>query len=240
VAGVYEDRGEDMTDKLGKEAISWPQALIVLVAFVYFLIPGVAAAQVEQRPQTQAVANYVVQPGDVLSVLIWGWPAASDKLEGRFPIESNGRAYLPVVGAVDVAGKTAERVQAELRDRLAAEQRQAVIVIEPLFAVAVNGEVRDPNVYDLRPGQTAFDAIARAGGYSPDADRTQLLLVRDGASQTLSAEGASELATLLASTPLKSGDRLLVHPRKRVGIATWLSVLQTAVAVVTLYTLIAN
>jgi protein involved in polysaccharide export with SLBB domain len=230
-----------MADKLGKEAKSWPQVFTALVAFVYFLIPGLAAAQsASDRAQTNAVANYVVQPGDVLSVLIWGWPAASDKLEGRFPIESNGRVYLPVVGAVEVAGKPAERVQAELRQRLAAEQRQAVIVIEPLFAVAVNGEVRDPNVYDFRPGQTAFDAIARAGGYSPDADRAQLLLVRDGTSQTLSAAGPNELATLLAQTQLKSGDRLLVHPRKRVAVATWLNVLQTAVAAVTLYTLIAK
>ena len=230
-----------MADKLGKEARRWPR-VVILVAFVCILLPGWAAAQqgAVSRNQAAATANYVVQPGDVLSVLIWGWPAASDKLEGKFPIESNGRVYLPVVGAVDVAGKTAERVQAELRDRLAAEQRQAVIVIEPLFGVAVNGEVRDPNVYDFRPGQTAFDAIARAGGFTADADRRQVLLVRDGGSQNLEAGDPSELATLLAQTPLKSGDRLLVHPRKRVAVATWLNVLQTAVAAVTLYTLITN
>jgi protein involved in polysaccharide export with SLBB domain len=230
-----------MADKLGKEAIRWPQALIVLLAFVCFLVPGQVAAQgAVDRGQATAVANYVVQPGDVLSVLIWGWPEASDKQEGRFPVEANGRVFLPVVGAVEVAGKTAERVQAELRQRLASEQRQAVIVIEPLFAVAVNGEVRQPNVYDFKPGQTAFDALARAGGYTQDADRVQLLLVRDGSSQTLSASTANELAAQLAQTQLKSGDRILVHPKKRVAVATWLNVLQTAVAAVTLYTLIAN
>lgn len=230
-----------MDDKLGNDAQSWPQALFALVAFVCFLIPGFASAQVAvDRAQSTAVANYVVQAGDVLSVTIWGWPAPSDKLEGRFPVESNGRTHLPVVGSVEVAGKTAERVQAELRQRLASEQSQAVIVIEPLFAVAVNGEVRQPNVYDFRPGQTAFDAIARAGGYSTDANRTQLVLVRDGASQSLTAGDASQLAAQLAQTQLKSGDRLLVHPRKRVAVATWLNILQTAVAAVTLYTLLTD
>jgi polysaccharide biosynthesis/export protein len=230
-----------MTDPLGKEAKSWPQGLVALLAIVYFLAPGVAAAQnAVDRTQSTAVANYVVQPGDVLSVMIWGWPTPSDKQEGRFPVESNGRVYLPVVGAVDVAGKSAERVQSDLRQRLAAEQNQAVIVIEPLFAVAVNGEVRQPNVYDFRPGQTAFDAIARAGGYTSDADRMKVLLVRDGGSQMMSAETANELAAQLAATQLKSGDRLLVHPRKRVAVSTWLNVIQTAVAAVTLYTLIAN
>jgi polysaccharide export outer membrane protein len=228
-----------MTDKLGKAAGLGPRVLCAIVAFCCFHIPVTSTAQVTtDRGAASAVANYVVQPGDVLSVLIWGWPAQTDKLEGRFPIESDGRVYLPVIGAVEVAGKTTERVQADLRARLAAEQRQAVIVIEPLFAVAVNGEVRLPSVYDFRPGQTVFDAISRAGGFTQDADREQLLLVRNGAGQNMTAATAGELAALLAQTPLQSGDRLLVSPRKRVAVNTILSVLQTAIAAVTLYTVL--
>jgi polysaccharide export outer membrane protein len=214
---------------------------IVLAALLHFSAPAEAAAQsAVDRTQATAVASYVVQPGDVLSVLIWGWPDRSSKLDGRFPVEANGRAHLPVVGAVEVAGKTTERVQAELRRRLAAEQNQAVIIIEPLFAVGINGEVHDPNVYDFRPGQTLFDAVTRAGGYTIDADRKQLLLVRDGKGETLRAGDANALATRLAQTPLKSGDRILVHPRKRVTAGTVLNLLQAAVATATLYTLIKN
>jgi polysaccharide export outer membrane protein len=230
-----------MADKPGKDASVWPQRLFALLAFLSFFGAGALQGQnAVDRNQASAVANYVLQPGDVLSVLIWGWPTPADKLEGRFPIESNGRVYLPVVGEVDVAGKTVERVQADLRQRLAAEQRQAVIVIDPLFAIALNGEVREPNVYDLRPGQTAFDAISRAGGYTPDANRERVLLVREGASQTLSAEDAGALAALLAQTPMRSGDRLLIEARRRISIMTLLSVLQTAIAAVTLVTVLNN
>ena len=228
-----------MTDKLGNGAASRPGIIAILMAFVCFLIPAIAAAQAAtDRSAAQAVANYVVQPGDVLSVLIWGWPTQADKLEGKFPVEANGRVYLPVVGAVDIAGKTTERVQADLRQRLAGEQSQAVIVIEPLFAVAVNGEVRLPSVYDFRPGQTVFDAISRAGGYAQEADREKVLLVRDGSPQTLSAGNASDLAALLARTPLRSGDRLQVYARKRTNITAYLNILQTAIAAVTLYTIL--
>jgi polysaccharide biosynthesis/export protein len=228
-----------MTDKLGNGAAIRPKELLTLLAFLCFLTPAVVSAQTAtDRSQASAVANYVVQPGDVLAVLIWGWPAQTDKLEGRFPVEANGRVYLPVVGAVEVAGKTTERVQSDLRQRLASEQSQATIVIEPLFAVAVNGEVRLPSVYDFRPGQTVFDAVSRAGGYAQDADREKVLLVRDGVSQTLTGSSGAELATLLAQTPLKSGDRLLIYPRKRVAMMTYLTILQTAIAAVTLYTLL--
>ena len=227
-----------MTNQVGKGAARRPQGLFVLLAFCCFLMPASAAAQAAGG--ASAVANYVVQPGDVLSVLIWGWPSPNDKLEGRFPIESDGRVYLPVIGAVEVAGQRTEVVQAEMRRRLASEQRQAVIVIEPLFSVAVNGEVRQPSVYDFRPGQTVFDAISRAGGFTQDADLRQMLLVRAGASQTLAADDAGALASLLAQTPLQSGDRLLVSRRKRVSVMTILSVLQTAIAAVTLYTVLNN
>ena len=230
-----------MTVKLGNGAGNRPKVITTFLAFVCFILPGLATAQVAaDRSAAAAVANYVVQPGDVLSVLIWGWPAQTDKLEGKFPVEANGRVYLPVVGAVAVAGKTTERVQADLRTRLAAEQNQATIIIEPLFAVAVNGEVRLPSVYDFRPGQTVFDAISRAGGYAQDADRTKILLVREGQAQTLGGGTSSELAALLAQTPLKSGDRILVHQRKRTNITTYLNILQTALAAVTLYTILSD
>ena len=168
------------------------------------------------------------------------WPNATDQLEGKFPVESNGRVHLPVIGAVDVAGKRTEVVQAELRNRLGAEQQQAVIVIEPLFAVAINGEVRVPNVYDFHPGQTAFDAITRAGGYTEMAEQKKVLLVRAGDARLLEAGSANALAAILAQTPLQSGDRIQVNRRGRITVQTWLNILQTAIAAVTLYTLLSD
>lgn len=229
-----------MTDKLGRVALNRPQVHLALLAILCCLLPAKAMAQTPgDQGQAAAVAEYVVQAGDVLSVVIWGWPTPTDRVEGKFPVESSGRVYLPVIGAVTVAGKATERVQAEVRERLTAEQRQAVILVEPLFAVGVNGAVTQPGVFEFRPGQTVFDALSRSG-YEDRADRTQVLLVRNGEAQTLSAGNASELAALLARTPLQSGDRLVVHPRKRLASSTLLTVLQSAVAAVTLYTLLAK
>lgn len=230
-----------MTVNAGKDAFRRPEVSAILAALLCILGPPSLAGQTAvDRNQAQAVASYVVQPGDVLSLTIWGYPSPADKLEGRFPVEANGRVYLPVVGQVDVAGKTTERVQAEVRQRVAAEQNQAVITIEPFFVVGVNGEVHLPNVYDFRPGQTLFDAVTRAGGYTLEAERRKLLLVRDGQAQTLEADDASALAAQLAQTPLRSGDRLLIHPRKRITAGTVLNVLQAAVAAATLYALLTN
>ena len=227
-----------MTDKLGRAARYRPHVRSTLLAMLCCGLPLAAHAQTPgDQQQASAVAQYVVQAGDVLSVAIWGWPTPTDRVEGKFPVESSGRVYLPVIGAVQVAGKTTERVQAEVRERLTAEQRQAVILVEPLFAVGVNGAVTQPGVYEFRPGQTVFDALSRSG-YEERADRTKVLLVRDGQPQTLSGANESELAALVARTPLQSGDRLVVQPRKRLASSTVLTILQAAVSAATLYTLV--
>lgn len=228
-----------MTDKLGRVARSRPQILLILTALFCCLTPWPATAQTaNDQNRAAAVAAYKLQVGDILSITILGWPTPSEQFEGRFPIESTGRAYLPIVGAVDVAGKTTEIVQAELRQRFAAEQSQAVILVEPVFAVSVNGEVREPGVYDFRPGQTIFDALSRAGGYTSAADRTDLLLVRAGNGRTLSAASANELAALLAEATLQSGDRLLVHPARRFYSTTVLTTLQVLIGLATLYSVV--
>ena len=78
-----------MTDKLGNGAGIRPKVALTFLAFVCFLIPGMAAAQsATDRSAAAAVASYVVQPGDVLSVLIWGWPTQTDKVEGEVVTEN--------------------------------------------------------------------------------------------------------------------------------------------------------
>ena len=228
-----------MTDKLGRVACNRPTAWMGVLVLLFLTNTAVARAQTaNDQNRAAAVAAYKLQVGDVLSITILGWPTPAEQFEGRFPVESTGRAYLPIVGGVEVAGKTTEAVQAELRRRFAAEQSQAVVLVEPVFAVAVNGEVREPGVYDFRPGQTIFDALSRAGGYTNAADRTDVLLVRAGSSRTISASSANELATLLAEATLQSGDRLLVHPARRFYSTTVLTTLQVLIGVATLYSVV--
>ena len=209
------------------------------MALLLVCLPGSLAAQAAtDRTQAQAVASYVVQAGDVLNVLIYGWPTPVDKVEGKFPVEANGKAHLPVVGTVEVAGKTTERVQAELRQRLSNEQSQAVLSLEPLFVVGINGEVRMPGVYDFRPGQTVFDALSRASGYADGADRGKVYLVRNGTPRVLEASGTEQLAALLANTPLESGDRIMVGSRSRISSRSIVDVLQVLIGVASLYALV--
>ena len=205
-------------------------------------MPSAADAQVRNDRATASFAGtqYVVQPGDMLRVRIWGYPEPGSQTEGSFPVEANGTVYLPVVGALAVAGKTAEQVQAEFRQRFAVEQRNPVVTVFPLFAVSVMGEVRGPGVVDVAPGYTVFDAISTAGGFTDSANRTAVLVVRKGQTLTVGGENAATAAATMAQMPLESGDRVIVQKTTTPKIGTISILVQGLLYAASLYVLIAN
>jgi protein involved in polysaccharide export with SLBB domain len=231
-----------MADRLGRlpKSSLWGLVLAV-VAFTAF-IPGLANAQArtDRATATFAGTQYVVQPGDVLKVRIFGYPTPGDETLGSFQVEANGTVYLPVIGALMVAGKTAEQVQQEFRTRFAVEQRNPVVTVFPLFAVSVMGEVRGPGVVDVAPGYTVFDAISTAGGFSESANRNQVLLVRKSGTIMVGAENAADAATAMAQMPLESGDRVVVQRTKTPRAGTISSILQGLLSAASLIVLLSR
>ncbi|MGQ0562776.1 MAG: polysaccharide biosynthesis/export family protein [Gemmatimonadota bacterium] len=209
-----------MADKLGRQRL-------LAIAFTLMWV-GTAGAQnrLDRATATFEGAKHVVQQGDVLRVRIWGWPEPTSVIEGSFPVEADGVAHLPVIGRLEVVGQTAEQVQEEFRRRFAEEQRNPVVTVTPLFAVSVMGEVRNPGVVDVAPGYTVFDAVSLTGGFTDDANRRKVLLVRGGGTREIEGGSAGEAAALLAQTPLESSDRIVVLQSRASGINTLNLVLQ--------------
>jgi protein involved in polysaccharide export with SLBB domain len=231
-----------MADKASAGAIRGFSKALLLLALAWAGGYGELHAQARQDRATAtfAGAKYVVQPGDVLKVRIWGYPNPGDQTEGSFQVEGNGTVFLPVIGPLAVAGKTAEEVQAEFRTRFAVEQRNPVVTVFPLFAVSVMGEVRGPGVVDVAPGYTVFDAISTAGGFSENANRNSVLVVRKTGTITVGAEDPSEAAAAMAQMPLESGDRIVVQRSRRPRLGSITTLLQGLLYAASLYVLIAK
>lgn len=128
---------------------------------------------------TQAKAEeYRVNVGDVLDIAVAGVP----ELRNRAAVQIDGSISLPLVGAVPVAGLPLPQIRAKIGAALAnkvfrqrsSDGRESVIVIDadeitaavaeyrPLF---VDGDVSKPGEYPYRPGITARQLLALAGGY---------------------------------------------------------------------------
>jgi polysaccharide export outer membrane protein len=111
--------------------------------------------------------DYVVGPGDGLSVDLWGG------VSQRFyrVIDREGRVSLPEVGPVLVSGKTLAAIQQDLQKILRTQFRDvsADVSLARLRTIRVYevGDVAKPGAYDISSLSTPLNALFVAGGPTP-------------------------------------------------------------------------
>ncbi|WP_232298780.1 SLBB domain-containing protein [Granulicella tundricola] len=108
--------------------------------------------------------DYVVGPGDSLSIDLWG--GISQTLTKT--IDREGRISLPEAGTIAVAGLTLERAQAVIGNTLKAQYRNAQVAVTVsrlrTVRVYVVGDVQRPGAYDISSLSTPLNALYAAGG----------------------------------------------------------------------------
>ncbi len=102
--------------------------------------------------------SYVVGPGDVLNVGVWG----ATPLSLNLSVTPEGTIIVPTFGALDIGGKTLADAKAYTRKRLAEQFRKSNITLTLIyprsFYVMVAGAVKTPGRYVV----TSFDRVDRA------------------------------------------------------------------------------
>lgn len=108
--------------------------------------------------------DYVVGPGDTLSIDLWGGLAQNINRV----IDREGRISLPEAGALQVAGLTLERAEAIIGSTLKKQYRdvQVAVTVARLRSVRVYvvGDVQRPGAYDISSLSTPLNALYAAGG----------------------------------------------------------------------------
>jgi polysaccharide export outer membrane protein len=132
-------------------------------------------------PATTTVPpDYALNPGDELLVHLTG------SVEGQLQltINSDGRIFLPRVGAVDVAGVRYGDVQALLAKRVGEQYRdfKLSVAIGHLHGIRVyvTGYAASPGAYTLSSLSTLVNAVMAAGGPSAGGSFRSIELRRNG------------------------------------------------------------
>ena len=141
---------------------------------VLFLVLSLAVAQDSSIGER---TNYVVGPGDVLTVHVFYEP----QLSGNFRVENDGQFGYPFLGRVNAAGKTVGAIATLLKERLSdgyLRNPQVTVDVEQFRSqsVFVMGEVRTPGKYILSGSITLLDALAQSGSPTPAAGSEILIL----------------------------------------------------------------
>jgi len=148
--------------------------------------PATGSVTTTRAIMAQPPGDYVIGPGDVLTVSVW----QKEALSRTVPVRPDGKISLPLLHDIQAAGLTAMQLREKLTTALAeflATPEVAVMIAEVHnFRVSVIGEVLKPGVYEFRNGNASvLEALAMAGGFSPFASPSKISVIRkDGEGQT--------------------------------------------------------
>lgn len=171
-------------------------------------------------------------PGDAVRITVYRQPEAS----GEYTVDEFGHLLLPLVGPVDVTGKSVARLKNEVAERFREFFHEPMILITPLYRVNVLGAVREPGLYPVDPTMILSDVLALAGGLTPDGSLGKIHILRSGREQTFDFGESAARARQVGEFGLRSGDQIIVGEK---GKSFWEVAPFAASALAALATLLA-
>ena len=172
-------------------------------------------------PVSTAAEEYVINPGDTISVLVWGHAQYTQII----PVRPDGKITYPFLGEIKVDGLTttdlSERIREVLLKHLIDPQVTVAVTQPKKNEVFILGQVRFPNQFRFEQDRLdLLKALSMAGGVLDEmADLQNVRIIRDdGTSMTI------DLEQLLTSEPqqfvfLSSGDLVYVPNKERVSVS---------------------
>jgi polysaccharide export outer membrane protein len=140
---------------------------------------GCQTIQRDSAPEVKDV--YHVQCGDMVSIDVYNEPDLSHK----FKVAADGFIHYPLLGRINIEGKSSEDVEKLISKLLGADY-----LVNPIVSVSVSGssgrsvmifgEVRSPGAYEAKSGQrlTLLHVISQAGGFTDIAAKDKVRIVR--------------------------------------------------------------
>ncbi|MFO1254692.1 MAG: polysaccharide biosynthesis/export family protein [Sphingomonadaceae bacterium] len=132
-------------------------------------------------PNTEAWPDQdKLRAGDHLTIRVLGEPELTSD---AYVVDSGGNIQVPLADQVPAAGRSAAELRDELVNRLGArfirDPQVAVIVTERRRTTfAVEGDVREPGVFDALPGTSLLTAIAQAKSPTETARHDEVMIFR--------------------------------------------------------------
>lgn len=145
-----------------------------------------------------------LRPGDQIRVSSW----REEGLTDQFVVDEDGTVVLPLLGPRNATSKPADEFKRELVTDYESRFRDHTVGVTLLRRVSILGAVQEPGVYHVDPTMSVSEAVALAGGPTPDGKMDEVTIHRQG--QEIETE-LSQAAPLQAY--VRSGDQIVVPQR---------------------------
>ena len=192
----------------------------------------------------QPARVYRLEAGDVLHIVVWDHPELSASMlpagvpgavgvagvavspmqpQSGFEIDQQGMLEFPYAGKLSVAGLTTVEAHEQLTRRLSHYLKSPKVTLRILTyrskRVYVDGEVKQPGVQAINDlPMTLTEAINRAGGVTPMADQSRIMVSREGKTYQINMPQLVQRGVNPSSIMLASGDVVRVLSRDETKI----------------------
>ena len=174
---------------------------------------GMPAARMSpEQLVTQPSGPYVIGPEDKLTIRVF---EVKDLSFDNEQVDASGQIMLPLIGKVMAAGKTPDQLEDELSKRLErylqSPQVSVSVTESASQKVTVEGNVKNPGVYQVRGHTTLMQAVAMAGGPDDEADVHKVAVIRlDSGVRKAATVDYQAIKEGKAGDPLIQGDDVVV------------------------------
>jgi len=169
-----------MNKKFGRSLLYVLLASIVLIGCASTGPLPENANPEDLKEENLRISEFVLGAGDTVEFAVY----RQDDLKRSVKIDTSGKVMFPLIGDIQVAGKSIFRLRDELKERY------CVYLVNPQITVTVTaisskkfialGEVRNPGVFTIDADLTIIEAIAKAGGMTHDAKKNKVIVIRRG------------------------------------------------------------
>lgn len=185
---------------------------------------GAACTTPQAPPATQAAApdarapDYLIGPGDTLSVVVYG----NRELSADVPVRPDGRISVPLVADIQAAGKSPSKLASEIQEQLRRYVREPNVSVlvrsfvgQPDRQIRVIGEATNPLVIPYTEGMTVLDVVIAAKGLTRYAAGNRAEIVRrepDGTQRNIRVRLSDLLrdGDISQNVAMRPGDTLII------------------------------
>jgi polysaccharide export outer membrane protein len=122
--------------------------------------------------------SYIIGPEDIIKISIWREPDLSKYAQVR----PDGKITMNLIGDMQAAGLTPERLAAQLKEAYAPKVLQPDITVE-MFQInsksfSITGGVNRPGRFPLVVSVKVFEALTQSGGFREFANKKDIRILR--------------------------------------------------------------
>lgn len=178
-----------------RNCLSLKSILAAAGAVTLWLLPVAQAA--ESAPTTPAASSdetrtYRLSPNDIVKIKVF----QEEDLTTEIRLAKDGTGTFPLLGAINLGGKTVDEAAASIRDLLGKDylvnpQVTLTVIEYSKRRFTVLGQVQKPGSYDIPSEEsvTLLQAIAMAGGFTRLAVQSKVTITRtSGGKKTFSVD----------------------------------------------------